>query len=419
MLSYREALALILVRLGPLPAGTVKLEEAAGRVLAQEIMAASDSPSFDNSAVDGYAVRVADTAGAAETAPVRLRLSGTVAAGAAAVPVLEPGAAIKIMTGARLPRGADAVIMKEFAGEQGRSVLLRRAVHDGENIRRRGAEFRKGQRVLSAGTRINVPAIGLVAAFGQAEVRVFGRPLVSIISTGSELVAPGAPRREGQIYDSNSVALAAACRELGVEVRYCARVADRRSELLKRLRRALHCSDVLLTAGGVSVGDKDLVRECCVELGVEEVFWRVAIKPGKPVYFGIRQTGTGKKTGGDSGGQLKAVFGLPGNPVAALLCFHQLVKPALLKMMGQASRKRPVLSALLVERLSKKAGRLEWVRGVLAAKGGALAVRPVTGQESHMLGGLAQAECLILFPASRVTLEKGSRVQVEILDWRG
>ena len=418
MISYQEALALILGRLGPLPAVTVKLEEAAGRVLAQDIAAGSDSPAFDNSAVDGYAVRVADTAGAAENSPVRLRLSGTVVAGGKKPPALEPGAAVKIMTGAAVPRGAEAVIMQEFAGKQGRCVLLRRAALAGENIRGRGAEFRKGSRIFSTGTRINVPSVGLLAAFGCAEVRVFGRPAVSIVSTGSELVAPGAPRGEGEIYDSNSFALAAACQELGVDVRYCGTAADRRPELLKRLKRALDGSDAVLTAGGVSVGEKDLVRECCGKLGVEEVFWRVAIKPGKPFYFGIRQAGAGEKTG-DSGGPVKAVFGLPGNPVAALLCFNQLVKPALLKMMGQATPRRLVLSALLAERLSKKAGRLEWVRGVLASKGGVPTVRPTFGQESHMLGGLARADCLILFPASRTTLEKGSRVEVEILDWRG
>jgi len=239
---------------------------------------------------------------------------------------------------------------------------------------------------------------------------------VTVIVTGNELVAPGQVCPEGKIYDSNTYSIAAACAELGITDCRCFRLGDERAAMLEHLARALEESDVVLTVGGISVGDYDLVRDILGQLGVEEIFWRVAIKPGKPFYAGVKRTALDS---GGKEGQVKPVFGLTGNPVSALVCFHQLVKPSLLKMMGLSSSTRIILQAILSAGLKKETERLEWVRGVFYHESGSLRVHPTTGRESHMLGSLTSANCLIEFPAGKTTLHPGDRVNVELLNWHG
>lgn len=414
MIAYDEALAAVLKHASRRTSvERIPLEEAVGRVLAEDAMARFDVPLFDQSAVDGFAVRSVEFVNASSDTPVALRVASTVRAGDSIQPRIRAGHAVKIMTGGRVPPDADAIVMKESCEELDAGVTVRAAVSTGNNIRYKGEEFRKGARVLVKGTRITPPVIGLLATFGHAAVRVYQKPRVTLLVTGSELIKPGDRLRPGKIYDSNSYALSAACTELGIECRRI-RLKDEASALRKAVSVALQSSDIVLTAGGVSVGEYDLLKDIFADLGVKEIFWGVAIKPGKPCYFG-----TWKKSC-HSAKQKRPVlvFGLPGNPVAALLCFHQLVEPAIHQLMGQIPAVRITLPARIQGQHSKRGNRLEWLRGSVTRVNGSLSVVPVEGQGSHMLGGLAQANCLIAFPRDRQILDEGESVDVEVLNWR-
>jgi molybdopterin molybdotransferase len=414
MLTWQKGLAAVLVRAPVGAKRRVRLHHAANRVLAQPLIARNDSPPFDVSAVDGFGVHPADVTKARTRSPVRLEWMATLRIGDGAQVRLRRGAAIKLLTGVCVPPSVGAIVMKEYCREEGRAVEVSRPVRAGENIRRRGGEFRKGQEVLPAGVRITPPVMGLLATFGYATVDVYAEPAVTIVVTGDELLSVEEGLRRGKIRDANSYALWAAVRALGMEDCRTMRLKDRPALLRRRLADALRRSDVLLTVGGMSVGDYDYVRPVLRELGVREVFWRMAIKPGKPTYFGVFDRPRRGRVVRDGP---CVVFGLPGNPVSALVCFHQLVKPALLKMTGMASVTRLMLRATLVGARRKEAGRLEWVRGVMSFRGGEVVVRPTAGQDSHMLGGLARANGLIQFPHAAGHLADGEGVMVEPLTW--
>jgi molybdopterin molybdotransferase len=372
------------------------------------------------SAVDGFAVHPRDVAAASECRPVRLQITGTIHAGDSAKIDLRPGTAIKIMTGACVPRGAGAMVMKEYCREAAAAVIVGRTVRAGENVRPRGGEFRKGQKVLPPGVSITPPVAGLLATFGYASVFVYEQPAVTIVVTGDELLSPSQRLRPGKIRDGNSYALVAAVQALGIEQYRATRLKDRPAVLKRHLADALKRSDMLLVVGGMSVGDRDYVRTVLSELGVKEHFWRMAVKPGKPAYFGRFDRPGGVRA---SGSRLRRrrpclVFGLPGNPVSALVCFHQLVKPALLRMMGLSPAPPLAMRARLVGERRKQPGRLEWLRGILSGHDGGLWVEPTSGQDSHMLGGLARANCLIQFPQAADGLADGAEVIVELLSWR-
>ncbi len=411
MIDYQQALLKVLAHVQPLPRKRVKLEDAAGYALAQKISARDDLPLFDRSAMDGFAIRRADVGGATAKAPVKLTLIGTIYTGERNRPRVKPGTAVKIMTGAAVPDGADTVVKKEHCAESDSQVAVKKAVTMGENIRRRGGEFEKGTAILPLGVRITPPVVGLLATCGYARVFVYPKPKISLVVTGNELVPPGQRLRRGQIYDANSYALAAALLEFGIAASSIVWLKDDKSILKRGLARALRSSDMIIASGGVSVGDRDYVKDIFEELGVETVFWRVAVKPGKPTYFGIYRPAAGKKH------SHKLVFGLPGNPVSVLVTFRQYVKPALRRLMGVPNDQRIFLPATLQQPLRKKTPRLEWVRGVLSVRRGKLVVVPTTGQESHMLGGLARANCLIEFPRRETSLDKNSTVNVELLNW--
>ena len=420
MLTWKEALTSTLAETPIGPRRRVGIDQAVGRVLAQPVIARNDSPPFDMSAVDGFGVYPADVARAGERCPVRLRLAGTVRAGDSTRIRLRRGSAVRLLTGAWLPPGVGAVVMKEYCREEPSLVTVNRSVRAGENTRRQGGEFRKGQQVLDAGLRITPPVVGLLAAFGHATVLVYAQPVVTIAVTGDELLSVHEGLRRGQIRDSNSYALAAAVRELGVDDCRVLRLKDRPALLKQHFAAALRQSHVLLTVGGISVGDYDYVRAVLGELGVREVFWRVAIKPGKPAYFAVwdRKARSKRTRSRRSGCRSCLVFGLPGNPVSALVCFHQLVRPALLRMMGMSVVEPLVLPARLVGDRRKEPGRLEWVRGRMSTRDGEAVVEPTRGQDSHMLGGLARANCLISFPQNDSHLADGEWVMVEPLTWR-
>jgi molybdopterin molybdotransferase len=411
MIPFTEAVRILLEEIAPMEPERVILDAAPGRCLAEDLVAEADMPRFDNSSVDGYGVAVADVASASEGNPVCLKVAGVVAAGTPWPGELPPRAALRIMTGAPVPAGVEAVVMREYAleGHGDPSVVhLTRGAQPGENIRPRGGEVFAGARLLSLGTRVTPPVAALLAGAGRTHVQVHALPRVRVLITGSELAPPGAPLAPGRIYDSNGAGLKSAVKSLGISdvaVAYC---EDDAAKTRAALETALRDADVVVTAGGVSVGDFDFVPGAFESLGGVRRFWKVAMKPGKPNYFGCWDR---------PGGGRALFFGLPGNPVGALLSFERLVRPALLALMGCRQAPPRAFPARLKAGLEKHAGRLEWVRGILGARDGRPEVEPIEKRESHMLSGLAQADCLIAFPAQAERLEEGAAVEVHLLEW--
>ncbi len=409
MILFEEAKARILEVSRPLGKQEVKLGKLQGSYLAEPVAATSDLPAFDSSAVDGYGVHSLDLSAASALQPAKLKLCGVIQAGDSGALKLSPGNTIKILTGAPVPPTVCAVVMKEFCEEQNGSILVKQPAGAGDNIRRRGEEYKYGQEILPRGARITPPVVGLLATLGFSSFPTYVKPRVAVVATGNELARPGRLLAPGQVYDSNSYALVAAARELGIEVCRTFVARDDADATRNAIKQAIRETDVIITAGGVSVGDFDIVRDVLEECGVKEVFWRIAIKPGKPVYFGTVETKAGRKH--------KLVFGLPGNPVSALVTFHQLVAPALLKIMGASSCCTPVLSAKLTGAVRGRSGRMEFTRGILSFQDGELLVQPAVGQDSHMLGGLSLANCVIYCPADRELLAPGDEVVVQLLSW--
>lgn len=384
-----EALRLVLERVSPLAAEQVALEDAAGRVLSQPAAASVDLPPFDSSAMDGYAVRAADTPG---ELPVVFRI----AAGRPAPRRLEPGEAMAIATGGAVPDGADAVVPVEYVGEHDNSIAIETAAEAGAFVRPRGGDARRGDAVVARGVRLGPAQLGALAAAGVAELACARRPRAAVLTTGSELRSPGDELEPGQIYEANGVIVAAQLAAAGAVVERLAPVADEPAAHRDALERGLE-ADVLVTSGGVSVGPHDLVRSVGAELGIEEVFWRVAVKPGKPLWFGVRD-GT-------------LVFGLPGNPVSALVCFELFVRPAVLALQGALDPAPRFGSGTLDSALRRNETRDELARARSSVEDGGIVLRPVTGQESHMIVRAAEADALVLVPRGDGELAAGDRVR--------
>jgi len=412
LIPFTEALRILLEEVAPLGPERVLLDAALGRFLSEDLVADADMPRFNNSSVDGYGVAVAEVASASAGNPVCLQVAGVVAAGTPWPGTLPAGASLRIMTGAPVPTGVEAVVMREYAledhGDQG-VVHLTRGAKPGENIRPRGGEVLAGTRLLSKGTCVTPPVAALLAGAGRTHAQVHALPRVRILITGNELAPPGEPLAPGQIYDSNGVGLKAAVKALGISDVATAYCEDDASATRAALESALRGADVVVSSGGVSVGDFDFVPGAFESLGGVRSFWKVAMKPGKPNYFGCWDR---------PGGGRALFFGLPGNPVGALLSFERLVRPALLGLMGCRHAPPRAFRARLKAGLEKPAGRLEWVRGILGVRDGSPEVTPIDKRESHMLSGLAQADCLIAFPAEAERLEAGTAVEIHLLDWR-
>ncbi len=404
MIDFHEAQKLIEEQTKPLNAIKLPLMETLGFTLAQNIFAKHPIPIFDSSAVDGFAVNVNELHLSSTKNPVSLKVQGVIQAGDTQKYSLKKNHTFKIFTGALVPRNINAIVMKEDVEEIDGAVSIKRLPNVGENIRPRGEEFKKGELVLSSGTIITPPVVGLLASLGYAFVKVYRKPKVSVIVTGNELKKYYEPIKLGQIRDSNLPSLLAALQSLGIQAEYLMSVKDQKSEIKKAIQKALKKSDLVITSGGVSVGDYDFIRDVCSDLGIKTVFWRVAIKPGKPLFFGTE----GKKL----------IFGVPGNPVAALLSFYLFIKPTLLRMMGRTEKQNLVQTAILKNDLRKKAGRLEFVRGILNKKtDDELVVDATKGQDSNMLGGLAKADCLIHFPKEKEILKRGTKVTITRIEW--
>jgi molybdopterin molybdotransferase len=389
LVGYEQAQQLVLARVQPLPAETVPVRDAAGHVTAEPVRAAVDLPPFPSSAMDGFAVRAADLPG---TLPIVERI----AAGRPASRALEPGEAMSISTGGVVPEGADAVVPIEYVVQHDNRIEVETAPDVGAHVRPRGGDAAAGSVVVEAGVRIGPTQLGALAAAGVAEVRCARRPRVAVLATGSELVRPGDELRPGQIYESNSLMLAASLAAGGADIETLPAVADDESAHRAALERGLS-ADVLVTSGGVSVGPHDLVRAIERDLGVEEVFWRVAIKPGKPVSFGVR------------GATL--VFGLPGNPVSSLVGCELFVKPALRALAGERAPLPRFESGRLDGPLRRNNARDDFVRARSRLDRDGTVLEPLSGQESHMIVRAAAADALVHVPRGEGELAAGSPVR--------
>jgi molybdopterin molybdotransferase len=393
LISVAEAQRLVLERAKPLEAERVPVERAAGRVLAEPAAAAVDLPPFASSAMDGYALRSEDTTGAPVTLPVVARIP----AGAPAAHPLAAGEAMAIATGGAVPEGADAVVPLEVVDEADGELRVAGPVAAGANVRDRGGDVRAGDTVLEAGVVLGAGRVGALAAAGVAEVRCSKRPRVGILVTGSELRQPGEQLGPGQIYESNGLLLATALQLAGAVPAQLGVVADTEEEHRRTMERALLGFDMLVTTGGASVGPHDLVRKVQAELRVEEVFWGVAMKPGKPVAFGVRR------------GHL--VFNLPGNPVSVLATFELLVRPAVNALLGLPRPLPAFRPGRLAAAARRNADRDEFVRATVAEEDGEPVLTPVSGQESHMIVRAGRAEALAWIPAGEGEIAAGAPVR--------
>jgi molybdopterin molybdotransferase len=390
LLSIEEAQRLVVERVRPLHTERLRLEEAAGRALAENAAAVVDLPPFPSSAMDGYAVRSPDT-------PAVLPIVARIAAGRPAPRELRPGEAMAIATGGVVPDGADAVIPIEYVVAYDNSVEIPESVAPGANVRPRGGDLRAGETVVGNGTVLGPAQLGALAAAGVAEVVCAARPRASVVTTGTELRAPGEQLGPGEVYEANGLILATQLRSAGAEPVRLAVVADDEEAHREALGRGLE-SDVLVTSGGVSVGPHDLVRRIEAELGVEEVFWRVAVKPGKPVSFGVR-------------GQT-LVFGLPGNPVSSLVGFELFVRPAVLALQGHVDPLPRFEPGRLAAAAKRNGARDQLVRArTRDGEDGAVLLEPLAGQESHMIARAASANALVLIPRGEGELAAGAPVR--------
>ncbi|HET7327911.1 MAG TPA: gephyrin-like molybdotransferase Glp [Nocardioidaceae bacterium] len=398
-----EHLQHILDTVSPLSPYDQPLLESLGLPVCEDISAPIDLPGFDNSAMDGYAVRREDVAAAAEGAPVSLPVVGELAAGQTKADALSPRTALKIMTGAPIPVGADSVVPVEWTDAGVASVLIRQAPPDGLYVRRRGEDVETGTKLLEIGRVVGPREVGLLAAIGRSRVLARPRPRVVVLSTGTELREPGSELAHDSVYDSNSYQLAAAARACGAIAYRVGGVPDEPELFSDVLSDQLVRADLVVTSGGVSKGDYDIVKEVLSKLGTV-TFAEVALQPGKPQGFGT--------VGEDS----TPIFALPGNPVAAYVSFETFVVPAIRRMMGRLPYRRPAVPATVADPIDSPPGRRQLVRGLLNGDDPEARVHVVGGHASHLIGDLAQSNALIVVPEDTTRVEAGSTVDVLVLD---
>lgn len=393
LLSYQAAIEIIDKATTPTETIEIHLEETLGLFLASPLIAKLDSPRFDNSAVDGYALPRKAQKGD------KFAVIGEARAGEPSHPQLEAAQALRVFTGAPVPKSVQAIAMQEDVRRDGSSMTLEATIGLGQGIRRAGEDFHAGQTLAATGAQVTPPLIGLAAASGNSTIAVHRKPKVAIITCGNELRPISENLQPGQIPNSNQPALSAALRSIGLDTTFY-HVADDQAQTDREVVEALRSHDVLITTGGVSVGDYDLLKASFAKACVEEKFWRLAIKPGMPTYFG---------TSGE-----KLIFGLPGNPVAALVTYFLFARPALLKQLGAPTPWPKAKAAKFNGQAEKKEGRLEFMRGCLEDDG---SVTASTGRGSHISSSLVGANCLILFPIDKIELHEGEAVEVIPLDW--
>lgn len=400
MIDIGDAQEKVLEEIPVLGRERIHILEALGRVLAQDVESRRDVPLADNSAMDGYCCRHEDLVGTAADKPAGLRLIGESPAGKPFAGVLSPGEAVRIMTGGLIPDGGDTVIMLEYTEREGDQVRCLADPGQGAHIRRKGEDVRAGELVLSVGDVVRPPEIGMLATLGHAYVHVYQRPVVAILSTGDELVDLDEPFSRGKVVCSNTYSLAAQVKECGAIPMSLGIATDDESDQRSRISEGLR-SDVLLTSGGVSVGKYDLVKDTLAQLGMRVKFWKVNMKPGKPLVFG---------TIGN-----KPVFGLPGNPTSAMISFEQFVRPALLKMMGHKNLYRPLMDAILAEDLKMGSDRPHLVRCKLFEREGRIVAQAAGTQSSGALRSMVLADGLMILYPEKAPFKAGDVVAVQAL----
>ena len=416
MISVEQALDKILNYVHVLEDEERPILECLGQVLAEDVYSSLNVPPLDNSAMDGYAVRSGDTRGASQQSPRFLRVIGTVAAGSMAGCEVEPGTAVRIMTGAPIPKGADSVVIFEDTDEtqrQGSSteIGILREAEAGLNIRRAGEDIAQGSMVLSQGAVLRPSEIGVLASLGRTTVRVIRRPIVAILATGDELVDISQPLPAGKIYNSNTYSLAALVRRYGGIPKILGIALDSEHSVVAKLRQGLD-ADMLITTGGVSAGDYDLVKDILAKQG-EISFWTVRMKPGKPLAFGIIK-GVGKA------GIARNIphLGLPGNPVSSMVTFELFVRPAMLKMMGKKNLTKPTIEAVVENPVVNRDRRRLFARVIVEKRNGQYFARLTGPQGSGILTSMTSANGLMIIPEDKAEVVAGDIVQVMMLDWR-
>lgn len=400
MIEPNEALDIILAAAKQLPPVEIDIAEAAGYVLAEEITSADNIPPFDNSAMDGFAVLAADIKAATSENPVTLKIIDDQPAGKVSTKKVVSGTAIKVMTGAPIPTGADTVVPVEHTSYDDSLVRILQSSETNRNIRRAGEDIPKGSVILFPGRVLDSVEIGLLASVGRTRVKVIRKPRAAIIGTGDEIIPPDEPLTPGKIRDSNSFVLYSETLCAGAIPYRLGIARDTIEDVCAKLSDALE-NDVIITTGGVSVGERDFVKDVLEEMGAVQKFWKVAQKPGKPMAF---------STLGD-----KLIFGLPGNPVAAVVCFEEYVRPALLKMMGRTKLHRPVVQAQAAQDFKKKPGRRHYVGIKLEQKDGAYLARLNGRQGSGILTSMAGADGIALLPKEATLIKSGESLTVQLI----
>ncbi len=415
MISVEEALQRVLSHASVLEEEETPILEALGQVLAEDVVSDIDIPPLDNAAMDGYAVRAADIGDAGPAAPRLLRVIDTVIAGSVSDKTVAPGTAIRIMTGAPVPAGADSVVRFEDTDETRRSpgsgeIGILCKISPGLNIRKAGEDVSRGQVVLRKGTVVRPAEVGVLASLGRTTARVIRRPVVAVLATGNELVALGQPLPPGKIYNSNSYSVAALVRRYGGIPMILGIALDSEDSLVDKLRRGLD-ADMLITSGGVSAGDYDMVKDVLAREG-EITFWTVRMKPGKPLAFGTIR-------GLDKGGRPRSIphLGLPGNPVSSMVTFEVFARPAMLKMMGKKNLDRPTVPVVLEDRVVNSDGRRVFARALVTRRDGRYYARLTGPQGSGILTSMSLANGLVIIPEDRPEAVAGEVVQAIMLDW--
>jgi molybdopterin molybdotransferase len=400
MVNVDRVLELVLSKCAHAGSETLPILEARGRFLARDIVSSVLIPPLDNSAMDGFAVMHADTAAASKEAPAVLEITDEIQAGGAFEGIeVRPGKAVRIMTGAAVPAGADAVVPVEYTEERGGLVHIDSQFKLNDNIRFAGEDIGIGQTVLRAGDLLNPARIGLLASLNMTGALVGRVPSVAVISTGNEIVEAGEDAEPWKIRNSNAYTLISEINDCGAKPVYLGIARDTREDTIEKFRRAFEC-DIVISTGGVSMGDYDFVEEALEAAGVEILIRSVAMKPGKPMVFGVKDS--------------KLFFGLPGNPVSTMISFGRFVRPAILKISGASLLKRPLVKALLTEDIKKKPGRRHFVRGICSIDNGILSVKSTGDQGSGILSSMSLANCIIILPEDSSLFRAGSDVMIEL-----
>ncbi len=402
MITPDEALATILSHVTTLPNEKVHFTSALNRICAEDIIATVNIPYHTNSAMDGYAIVAKDTSLASKENPVILPVIGEYQAGIIQSQVtLGPGHAIRIMTGAPIPKGADAVVEKESTTEEGNRVTIFRQVKSGDNIRKAGEDITQGQCIITKGTRITAATVGLLASVGALTVTVAQKPRVAVIATGDEIAEPGTPLKEGVVINSNAYTLMSLIAEYGGIPHYIGIARDTLEASKHTIAHALSC-DIIISSGGVSEGKYDFIIEALRESGFTILVERIAMKPGKPCVFAQKER--------------TLYFGLPGNPVSSMVSFLQFVRPAMLAMQGATKLQKPLLHAICKEPINRKNdGRTHYIRGILSFEEGSAYVRITGPQGSGILRSMALANCLIILPPDMLSVHAGDMVTVQLI----